>query len=159
MQSTVQLEHPVQKYNGMSSFYLFDISLPIAETTIVAGARYLMMAKDLVQQRYSDVVNVVYGDTDSVFLKTISNLSVAEAIQYISSCVLLTADLVKRYRGKLVRNFPTQFFWNSRRFYFHRCSSIERYPSPWFSGVILALCRIVMDLAHTISRGNRCKRY
>lgn len=71
-------------------FDIFDVSLPIAETTIVAGARYLVMAKDLVQQRYSDVVNVVYGDTDSVFLKTVSNLSVTEAIQYFSSCALLT---------------------------------------------------------------------
>ena len=56
-------------------------SLPIAETTIVAGARSLLMAKDLIEQRYSDVVDVVYGDTDSVFLKTVENLSVADAIE------------------------------------------------------------------------------
>jgi len=38
------------------------------------------MAKDLVEQRYSDVVSVVYGDTDSVFVKTVHPMSVPEAI-------------------------------------------------------------------------------
>jgi DNA polymerase elongation subunit (family B) len=37
------------------------------------------MAKNLIQERFSDVVDVVYGDTDSVFLRTVSNLTVAEA--------------------------------------------------------------------------------
>ena len=60
---------------------IVDFSLPIAETTIVAGARYLVQAKDLVQERYSDLVNVIYGDTDSVFVKTVENLSVADAIR------------------------------------------------------------------------------
>src|SRR5579859_577280 len=55
--------------------------LPIAETTIVVGARSLIMAKELIEERYNDVVSVVYGDTDSVFLKTKSKLSVAEAIE------------------------------------------------------------------------------
>ena len=58
-----------------------DDSLPIAETTIVTGVGSLEMAKQLIQERYSDVVDVVYGDTDSVFLKTVENLSVADAIE------------------------------------------------------------------------------
>jgi DNA polymerase delta subunit 1 len=55
--------------------------LPIAETTIVAGAKSLTMAKELIEERYSDVVSVVYGDTDSVFLKTKTKLSVPDAIE------------------------------------------------------------------------------
>jgi len=56
--------------------------LPIAETTIVLGAKYLTMAKDLVEERYSDVVSVVYGDTDSVFVKTHQLMSVPDATRY-----------------------------------------------------------------------------
>lgn len=73
----------VQSYNGTPSTNV-DCSLPIAETTIVAGARYLTLARDIVQERYSDVATFVYGDTDSLFLKTVDKLSVAEAIQYVS---------------------------------------------------------------------------
>ena len=53
--------------------------LPIAETTIVVGAKSLTMAKELIEERYSDVVDVVYGDTDSVFLKSKERLSVPDA--------------------------------------------------------------------------------
>src|SRR5216110_342019 len=71
----------VQNYNGTPIMDNLDRSLPIAETTIVVGARSLEMAKQLIQERYSDVVDVVYGDTDSVFLKTVENLSVADAMK------------------------------------------------------------------------------
>ena len=74
----------VQNYNGTPIGDRVDGSLPIAETTIVAGARSLEMAKQLIQERYSDVVDVVYGDTDSVFLKSVENLSVADAIKSFS---------------------------------------------------------------------------
>jgi len=47
---------------------------------------YLTQAADLIQERYSDRVKVVYGDTDSVFLRTLSNLSVAEAFTYVRRC-------------------------------------------------------------------------
>jgi DNA polymerase elongation subunit (family B) len=40
------------------------------------------MAKDIVEQRYRDVVQFNYGDTDSLFLKTVEKLSVTEAIKY-----------------------------------------------------------------------------
>jgi len=40
------------------------------------------MAKDLVEERYSDVVSVVYGDTDSVFVKTHQLMSVPDATRY-----------------------------------------------------------------------------
>jgi len=56
-------------------------SLPIAETTIVLAALYLTRARDLVHERFGDVVKVVYGDTDSVFLKTLETMSVSEAIK------------------------------------------------------------------------------
>lgn len=81
MLSMAQQGHLVQNYNGSEIVEVVNVSLPIAETTIVAGARSLLMAKDLIEKRYSDVVDVVYGDTDSVFLKTVSNLSVADAIK------------------------------------------------------------------------------
>jgi DNA polymerase elongation subunit (family B) len=55
--------------------------LPIAETTIVLGAKYLTKAKDLVEERFSDIVDVVYGDTDSVFVKTVDPMSVEAAIR------------------------------------------------------------------------------
>jgi DNA polymerase delta subunit 1 len=55
--------------------------LPIAETTIVLGAKYLTQAADLIKQRYSEDVKVVYGDTDSVFCRVLSNMSVAEAFK------------------------------------------------------------------------------
>ena len=83
MQSTAPPVLQVQSYNGTPSTNV-DCSLPIAETTIVAGARYLTLARDIVQERYSDVAIFVYGDTDSLFLKTVDKLSVAEAIQYVS---------------------------------------------------------------------------
>ena len=73
-----------QSYNGKLPWDVVEFSLPIAETTIVAGARYLVRAKELVRERYSDVVTVVYGDTDSVFVKTVENLSVADAIKFSS---------------------------------------------------------------------------
>jgi hypothetical protein len=60
-----------------------DLSLPIAETTIVAGAKYLERAAELITERYKDEVSVVYGDTDSVFLKTVRNLNVPDAIQFL----------------------------------------------------------------------------
>lgn len=81
MQSTGRREHLAQSCNGISAISETDLSLPIAETTIVLGARYLTMAKDLIQERYNDLVHVVYGDTDSVFLRTVNNLTVAEAIE------------------------------------------------------------------------------
>ena len=56
-------------------------SLPIAETTIVLAAMYLTRASELIHERFSDVVKVVYGDTDSVFLKTLHSISVSEAIK------------------------------------------------------------------------------
>jgi DNA polymerase elongation subunit (family B) len=62
-------------------------SLPIAETTIVLGAIYLTQAADLIKERYSDHVKVVYGDTDSVFLRTLSNLSVSEASKYVTDAI------------------------------------------------------------------------
>jgi hypothetical protein len=74
-----------QNYNGTLIRDGVDDSLPIAETTIVTGAGSLEMAKQLIQERYSDVVDVVYGDTDSVFLKTVENLSVADAMKSFSS--------------------------------------------------------------------------
>jgi DNA polymerase elongation subunit (family B) len=76
-----QLERQVQNYNGIILGSMAHCSLPIAETTIVLGAKYLTMAKDLIQERYSEVVDVVYGDTDSVFLRTVRNLSVPQAIE------------------------------------------------------------------------------
>ena len=72
----------LQWYSALWNFGLID-SLPIAETTIVLGAMYLTQAADLIKERYSDSVKVVYGDTDSVFLRTLSNLSVAEAFKYV----------------------------------------------------------------------------
>lgn len=79
--STVLPGRLVPSYNGARYSNCDSFSLPIAESTIVLGARYLMKAKDLIRERYSDVVNVVYGDTDSVFLRTADNVSVAEAIK------------------------------------------------------------------------------
>jgi DNA polymerase elongation subunit (family B) len=76
-----QLERQVRNYNGIILGSMVHCSLPIAETTIVLGAKYLTMAKDLIQERYSEVVDVVYGDTDSVFLRTVRNLSVPQAIE------------------------------------------------------------------------------
>jgi DNA polymerase elongation subunit (family B) len=70
-----------------------SFSLPIAETTIVLGAKYLTMAKDLIQERYSDLVQVVYGDTDSVFLRTVDNISVPEAIKFVPVILTLMLDL------------------------------------------------------------------
>jgi DNA polymerase elongation subunit (family B) len=87
---------------------MIDCSLPIAETTIVLGARYLTMAKDLIQERYSDVVDVVYGDTDSVFLRTVQSLSVPEAIEYISSGNVTNSDSVIRSQRPSVRSFQTR---------------------------------------------------
>jgi hypothetical protein len=82
MQFTAPLVLRVQSYNVTPSTNV-DCSLPIAETTIVAGARYLTLARDIVQERYSDVATFVYGDTDSLFLKTVERLSVTDAIKYI----------------------------------------------------------------------------
>jgi DNA polymerase elongation subunit (family B) len=39
------------------------------------------MARALCEERYNDVVSFVYGDTDSLFLKTVEKLSVADAIK------------------------------------------------------------------------------
>jgi DNA polymerase elongation subunit (family B) len=50
------------------------------------------MAKGLIEQRYSDVVDVIYGDTDSVFVKTVEDLSVAHAIKYFPTYAVADID-------------------------------------------------------------------
>jgi DNA polymerase delta subunit 1 len=84
--------------------------LPIAETTIVAGAKYLVQAKELVQERYSDVVNVVYGDTDSVFVKTVEDLSVADAIKYLFEMDLVNDRLGEKISKEVSDEFPDPVF-------------------------------------------------
>lgn len=94
-----------QNCNGTPIMKGVDDSLPIAETTIVTGAGSLEMAKQLIQERYSDVVDVVYGDTDSVFLKTVENLSVADAIKSFSRL----SSLIDRLGDKISKEVSTEF--------------------------------------------------
>ena len=57
------------------------------------------MARQICEQRYNEVVSFVYGDTDSLFLKTVEKLSVADAIKYVSERLLMT-DLGTEFQGK-----------------------------------------------------------
>jgi len=69
-----------------------------------------VQAKDLVQERYSDVVKVVYGDTDSVFVKTVQNLSVADAIKYLYDLHLPNCRLGEKISNEVSREFPDPVF-------------------------------------------------
>lgn len=110
MPFTEQPGRRVQSYNGRIRSDVTEVSLPIAETTIVAGAKYLVQAKELVQERYSDVVNVVYGDTDSVFVKTVENLSVADAIKYLFEMDLVNDRLGEKISKEVSDEFPDPVF-------------------------------------------------
>jgi DNA polymerase elongation subunit (family B) len=83
MPSTAPPAHRPQSYNGIAWGRRSNGSLPIAETTIATAAKYLEKAAELITERYGKEVSVVYGDTDSVFLKTVESVSVPDAIKLV----------------------------------------------------------------------------
>lgn len=110
--------------------------LPIAETTIVLGARYLTRAAELCRERFSDVVEVVYGDTDSVFLKCVERISVSEAIA-------LGDKISKDISGE----FPDPVFLEFEKVMFPSMLVNRKVPEIVLFALIIALCWLVLDVA------------
>ena len=120
----------------------------------MAGARYLVQAKDLVQERYSDVVKVVYGDTDSVFVKTVQNLSVADAIKYLYDLHLPNCRLGEKISNEVSNEFPDPVFLEFEKVMFPSML-VNRKVSPYISYVLtIAICWTHMDITYSTAWRN-----
>jgi DNA polymerase delta subunit 1 len=120
----------------------------------VAGARYLVQAKDLVQERYSDVVKVVYGDTDSVFVKTVENLSVADAIKYLFDLHLANCRLGEKISNEVSSEFPDPVFLEFEKVMFP--SMLVNRKVCHFPYVLMVAIRWTnVDVTYSIAWGDR----